>query len=108
MLAGNYKDKHWNVGSVLLAGGVGLAVEGCVNTFMRTERLFPGPHLYAGATIVALWAAAAALVPAMQKGDDNARNAHIALNVANVALFVWQVPTGLQIVEKVFQFTSWP
>ena len=51
---------------------------------------------------------AAALVPAMQKGNDSARNAHIALNGANVALFAWQLPTGWEIVLKVFQFTEWP
>lgn len=110
LLAGDFKDKHWWWGSLLLASGVGIAIEGCVNTFMRTGRLFPGPHLYAGATIVGLWAAAAALVPAMQKGDNNARQAHIFLNALNVLLFAWQVPTGLEIVGKVFEFTSceWP
>lgn len=105
---GGYRDKHWLVGSWLLFAGVGIAVEGCVNTYMRTGRLFPGPHLYAGAIITVLWAAAAALVPAMQKGNETARTAHIALNVANVLLFVSQIPTGLEIVDKVFQFTSWP
>lgn len=75
---------------------------------MRTGRLFPGPHLYAGGGIVALWAMAAALVPLMQKGNQNARNAHIALNAVNFGLFLWQVPTGLEIVGKVFEFTSWP
>ncbi|GIL47198.1 hypothetical protein Vafri_4072 [Volvox africanus] len=108
LLKGEYRDKHWWWGSLLLASGVGIAIEGCVNTYMRTGRLFPGPHLYAGAAIVGLWAVAAALVPAMQKGDQNARNAHIALNAANLALFAWQLPTGLEIVGKVFQFTSWP
>ena len=44
----------------------------------------------------------------MQKGNDGARNAHIALNGINVALFAWQVPTGLEIVGKVLQFTKWP
>jgi hypothetical protein len=108
LIAGNYRDKHWQWGSLLLASGVGIAIEGCANTFIRTGKLFPGPHLYAGAAIVALWAAAAALVPAMQKGNNSARQAHIALNAVNVALFAWQVPTGLEIVGKVFQFTQWP
>lgn len=54
-------------------------------------KLFPGPHLYAGAAIVVLWATAASLVPSMQKGNDTARNAHIALNTLNLALFAWQV-----------------
>jgi hypothetical protein len=39
---------------------------------------------------VALWAAAAALVPSMQKGNEAARNAHIALNALNLTLFAWQ------------------
>ena len=71
-------------------------------------KLFPGPHLYAGAAITVLWALAAALVPQMQKGNETARSAHIALNCINLALFAWQVPTGLDIVYKVFEFTSWP
>lgn len=108
LLAGKFKDKHEVMGSLLLASGVGIAIEGCVNTYMRTGKLFPGPHLFAGAGIVALWAFAAALVPEMQKGNNTARNLHIAANSANVALFLWQVPTGLEIVDKVFQFTVWP
>ena len=50
---------------------------------------------------------AAALVPAMQKGNEAARSAHIALNVVNVLLFAWQVPTGLDIMFKVWEKTSW-
>ncbi|KAF8071223.1 hypothetical protein HT031_001306 [Scenedesmus sp. PABB004] len=108
LVGGGYRDRHFNVGSLLLGGGVLIAVEGCLNTWTRTGKLFPGPHLFAGAGIVVLWALAAALVPAMQKGNDNARSAHIALNVLNLALFAWQVPTGLEIVGKVFEFTTFP
>eukprot|EP00850_Spirogloea_muscicola_P021473 SM000251S08804 [mRNA] locus=s251:71536:72519:+ [translate_table: standard] len=108
LVKGNFRDRHWNVGSLLLGGGVTMSIGGAVNTYLRTGKLFPGPHLFAGAGITALWAAAASLVPAMQKGDDNARNAHIALNVVNIGLFLWQVPTGFEIVEKVFQFAPWP
>ena len=68
---------------------------------MRAGKLFPGPHLYAGAAIVVLWGLAAAMVPAMAKGNDGARNAHITFNALNVGLFLWQVPTGLEIVYKV-------
>lgn len=107
-MKGNFRDRHFNAGSILLGAGVIIAIEGCLNTYTRAGKLFPGPHLFAGAGIVALWAAAASLVPAMQKGNDGARSAHIAFNAVNVGLFLWQVPTGLAIVEKVFQFTSWP
>ena len=68
---------------------------------MLAGKLFPGPHLYAGAAIVVLWALAASMVPYMQKGNDTARNAHITFNALNVLLFLWQVPTGLEIVYKV-------
>lgn len=71
-------------------------------------KLFPGPHLYAGATITVLWALAASLVPSMQKGNETARSAHIALNTINILLFAWQIPTGLEIVGKVLEFTSFP
>jgi len=108
LMAEGVRDKHFNWGSLLLALGVAIAIEGPVNTYLRTGKLFPGPHLYAGAGIVVLWAAAAACVPQMQKGNDTARSAHIALNAVNMALFAWQIPTGLEIVGKVFQFTSWP
>ncbi len=144
LLADGVRDKHFNWGSLLLALGVAIAIEGPVNTYLRTGKLFPGPHLYAGAGIVVLWAAAAACVPQMQKGNDTARSVHIGLNAANMLLFAWQVsgvrlcaeskgqgslwqhvlradaaclllvrlraqvPTGLEIVGKVFQFTHWP
>lgn len=91
LVAGGFKDKHSAAGAVLLCFGVGIAVEGCLNTWMRTGKLFPGPHLFAGAGIVVLWAAAASLVPQMQKGNETARSAHIALNALNLALFAWQV-----------------
>jgi hypothetical protein len=91
LVAGGYRDKHFWWGSVLLGGGILIAVEGALNTWFRTGKLFPGPHLFAGAGIVVLWALAAALVPQMQKGNEGARNAHIALNAVNLALFAWQV-----------------
>lgn len=91
LIKGGYRDKHFWWGSILLGSGVLIGVEGAVNTWFRTGKLFPGPHLFAGAGIVVLWALAASLVPQMQKGNDGARNAHIALNAINMALFAWQV-----------------
>ncbi|KAH7578090.1 hypothetical protein ACOSQ2_000790 [Xanthoceras sorbifolium] len=108
LLKGSYRDRHFNAGSILLGFGVFEAIGGGVNTWFRTGKLFPGPHLFAGAAITALWAVAAALVPAMQKGSETARNLHIALNTLNVLLFIWQIPTGIDIVFKVFEFTKWP
>ncbi|PKI44946.1 hypothetical protein CRG98_034641 [Punica granatum] len=108
LIKGNFRDRHFNAGSILLGFGVFEAVGGGFNTWFRAGKLFPGPHLFAGAAITVLWAAAAALVPAMQKGSETARNLHIALNAFNVVLFIWQIPTGIDIVYKVFEFTKWP
>lgn len=102
------KDKHHNTGSVLLSVGVSVSLLGAFNTYMRAGKLFPGPHLYAGMGCTALWAIAAALVPAMQKGNEAARIGHIGLNVVNILLFGWQVVTGLDIMFKVWEKTSWP
>lgn len=135
---GNFRQLHWNWGSLLLGLGVVISIVGPINTYLRAGallhfsathflllersfpsqsslcgvrslreakrgsrlfsgwcvfagKLFPGPHLYAGAGIVALWAVAASLVPAMQKGSEAARTLHITLNCVNIALFAWQV-----------------
>lgn len=75
----NLKDKHFTSGSWLLGVGVTVSLLGAFNTFMRAGKLFPGPHLYAGMAITMMWALAAALVPAMQKGSESARIAHIGM-----------------------------
>ena len=105
---GSFRDKHYQVGSVVLGLGTSFAIEGPVNTFLRAQKLFPGPHLYAGAGVVVCWAMAASLVPLMTKGNDGARNAHIAFNVLALGLFTWQLPTGWEIMLKVIKFTKFP
>ncbi|CAM9604706.1 unnamed protein product [Phaeothamnion confervicola] len=102
------RDRHYALGSLLLGLGTFSAIEGPVNTFLRAGKLFPGPHLYAGAGITVGWAVAAALVPAMSKGNEAARLAHIVINFAVIGFFAWQVLTGLEIAVKVWEFTKWP
>jgi len=76
---------------------------------MRAGKLFPGPHLYAGAGCVAMWVLAAALVPQMQKGKDWARSGHIGLNALSTAMFAYyQIPTGIGIAQKVIEKTKFP
>ncbi|XP_061370383.1 uncharacterized protein LOC133313078 [Gastrolobium bilobum] len=108
LLKGSYRDRHYNAGSILLGFGVLEAVGGGLNTWFRTGKLFPSPHLFAGIAIAVSWALAAALVPSMQKGSETARSLHIALNTLNVLLFVSQIPTGFDILLRVFEFTKWP
>lgn len=49
LLKGSYRDRHYNAGSILLGFGVLEAVGGGLNTWIRTGKLFPGPHLFGGA-----------------------------------------------------------
>ena len=71
------RDQHFSQGALLAFIGTTFAIEGPLNTYARAGKLFPGPHLYAGAGLVFLWALAYSCVPAMQKGSDTARNIHI-------------------------------
>jgi len=105
---GDNRDKHFSQGATLAFLGTAFAIEGPLNTYARAGKLFPGPHLYAGAGLVVLWALAVAQVPAMQKGSDTARTIHIGANLAGVGLFVWQVVSGVPILLKVLEFTKWP
>ena len=47
------------------------------------------------------------MVPAMQKGNEYARYVHISANTLNVLLFAAQIPTGIEIMLKVIENTSW-
>ena len=95
---------------MILGLGTAFAIEGPVNTFLRAQKLFPGPHLYAGAGVVVCWAMAASLVPLMEKGgrQDSARIAHMSFNALALGLFTWQLPTGWEITQKVIEKTSFP
>jgi len=98
---GKFKDRHYQISALLLGGGIFFTVFGTFNTWFRAEKLFPGPHLFAGAAICIIWAMAAACVPWMEKGNETARTAHIGLNVICASLFAWQLVTGFEIFLKV-------
>lgn len=107
-----------------------IVFQGPLNTYARAGKLFPvslsvslspcllsvsssiaflkGPHLYAGAGLVFLWALAYACVPAMQRGNDTARTVHIGANLVGIGMFAWQVQSGIPILLKVIEKTSWP
>lgn len=108
LVAANPKDQHFSQGALLAFLGTAFAIEGPLNTYARAGKLFPGPHLYAGAGLVVLWGLAVACVPAMQKGNDTARTVHIGANAAGLGLFGWQVVSGWPILLKVLEKTQFP
>merc|ERR1712107_840327 len=91
------------ISSLLLGGGIFFTVYGICNPYFRADKLFPGPHLFAGAAVCVLWALAAACVPFMEKGNETARTLHIGLNVLMLALYAWQLPRLRDLVEGLGQ-----
>ena len=90
--------------SLFLGRVLGLSTEPFVDQSCSCAgKLFPGPHLYAGAAVVVLWAVAASMVPLMQKGNDTARLAHISANVLNIALFAWQVGPNHRLTSLIMK-----
>eukprot|EP00543_Licmophora_paradoxa_P001678 CAMPEP_0202448130 /NCGR_PEP_ID=MMETSP1360-20130828/6932_1 /ASSEMBLY_ACC=CAM_ASM_000848 /TAXON_ID=515479 /ORGANISM="Licmophora paradoxa, Strain CCMP2313" /LENGTH=277 /DNA_ID=CAMNT_0049065545 /DNA_START=63 /DNA_END=893 /DNA_ORIENTATION=- len=102
LTAAKPRDSHYNQGALLAFIGTAFAIEGPLNTYARAGKLFPGPHLYAGAGLVVVWALAVATVPYMQKGNEAARVTHIGANLAGIGLFAWQVQSGIPILLKVW------
>jgi len=60
------RNLHNTLGAVLLGLSTLFAVEGCLNTWIRTGRLFATPHLFAGGGVAVLLALSASMVPFMK------------------------------------------
>ena len=101
LVKGKFSVKHHQMGSLLLALMVTVAIVGMGVTYINNGKLFVGPHLLAGLGMMAIIAIGASLTPLMQKGNDWARNAHIFLNVVLLGLFGWQAVTGVEIVQRI-------
>ncbi len=96
-----FLNKHYIIGSLLLAFMVLGTIGGMAVTYINNGKLFVGPHLIAGLGMTGLIATAAALVPFMQKGNEFARISHITLNVVMLGLFIWQAVTGMDILQRI-------
>eukprot|EP01035_Chromulina_nebulosa_P018363 gene18363-24059_t len=99
---GDPKNKHVILGSILLGSGTALAFEGGLSTYWRVGELFPDTHLFAGMGLVIIWALSYSLSPFMSKGQDWARNTHLTLNLAGLAIYTWQILSGWEIMVNVF------
>lgn len=97
----NVRDKHHQIGSILLSLMVLGTIGGMAVTYINNGKLFVGPHLLVGLGMTGLIATSAALVPYMQKGNEIARITHITLNITLLGLFTWQAVTGMDIVQRI-------
>jgi hypothetical protein len=97
----DFNQRHYKIGSILLALMVVGSIGGMAVTYINNGKLFFGSHLLAGLAMTGTIAISAALVPYMQKGNELARYTHISLNVLLLGLFGWQAVTGMQIVQRI-------
>ncbi|MBW4691674.1 MAG: DUF4079 domain-containing protein [Lyngbya sp. HA4199-MV5] len=101
LIKGKFNDKHFQIGSLVLALMVVGSIGGMVVTYLNNGKLFVGSHLLAGLGMTGMIAVSASLSPLMQKGVDWARSTHILLNVVLLGLFGWQAWTGIEIVLRI-------
>jgi hypothetical protein len=106
MMSARYNLQHHKIGSLFLVLMVVGAVGGMAVTYINNNKLFVGPHLFAGLGLAALAALSAALSPFMQQGKEWARITHISINVSLVAIFAWQTVTGFDIVLRILDQMS--
>jgi len=101
LIKGKFNVKHHQMGSLLLALMITVAIVGMGVTYINNGKLFVGPHLLAGLGMMAIIAIGASLTPLMQKGNDWARNTHIFLNIVLLGLFGWQAVSGVEILQRI-------
>lgn len=100
LIKGKFGDRHFRTSSALFAFMTLATFGGMANTYARTGKLFPGPHLYAGLGLVATMAVMSSFAPYMLKGKEWARNAHFTIAFLAIGLFGWQAKSGMVIVGK--------
>ncbi len=105
LLKGKFRERHFQIGSLLLALMVLGTLGGMAVTYINNQKLFLGPHLLVGLSMTGLIAVSASLAPLMQQGSQWARALHITLNGLVLGLFGWQAVTGMQIVQKILGAT---
>jgi MFS family permease len=101
LIQGKYNDRHYKIGSMILALMVLGSIVAIAVTYVNNGKLFVGPHLIAGLGMTGLIAVSAALSPYMQKGHDWARTSHIGINLVIVGLFGWQAFSGVEILLRI-------
>ena len=106
LLKKDFRNRHYQLGSLLLGLMVLGNIGGMAVTYINNGKLFFGPHLLVGLSMTALIAVSASLAPFMQKGNELARYTHISINMVIVGLFGWQAVSGLDIVQKIIDKMS--
>lgn len=79
---------------------------GMYNTYLRSGRLYPGPHMYGGFVFLLLITANASLVPWF-KDFVRIRVVHRSIGFCVIGMAIWQAWTGLPVMKSVYQTIPW-
>lgn len=101
LIKGNFANRHHQVGSLFMALVVAGTIGGMAVTYINNGKLFVGPHLLAGLTMMGMVVVSASLVPYMQKGNTFARFTHVGINMTMLLVFAWQAFTGIEILQRI-------
>ena len=106
LLLKDFKARHYQMGSLILALMVMGNMGGMAITYLNNKKLFFGPHLLIGLSMTVMISVSAFLSPFMQKGSELARYTHITLNIFIISLFAWQAISGMDILMKIIDKIS--
>ena len=93
---------HHKLSAGLLFATVLFMLTGMANTFSRTGRLFPGPHLYGGLGLILAVTANVALAPWLRE-KVQLRTLHTAIGGIVILLVASQIYSGLGILSSLIQ-----
>lgn len=96
------KRWHYKLAGLLLSLTVLFTMVGMYNTYKRSGRLFPGPHLYGAFWFFFIVSTNVALVPWF-KQTNVVRNIHALLGLSAMALLVNQFWSGIPILKGVWK-----
>lgn len=90
------RKRHHQVAAGLYTATIAFTLCAMFNTFLRTGRLFPGPHLYGAAILICLLSFNVGMVPHMSS-SERVRIAHSVVGAAVILLLLPQFLSGLKI-----------
>lgn len=86
------------LGLLLVGGGIGAIV-----SYQFTKVFLGGLHGQIGALMMLLIIGAASLAPMMRQGVVWARPAHAGIGILLLLLYLFEIPTGMQIVQGILK-----
>lgn len=96
---------HHKLSAALVAFTIWIMLLGMFNTFLRSGRLFPGPHLYGGFLFVGIVSISVATVPWL--GTTSVRNIHAMVGLLAVFVLASQLRSGIPILVSVWKTVKW-